>query len=57
MRRRGRSTRSNRQSDRSIAVQPVCNPPGSFQTLTGRPPTRQGVTGQKPKTIDMEESK
>ena len=57
MSRRGRSTRSNRQSERLISRQPDYKSPGAFQTLTGRTPAYQSVTGRTPKTMDMEESK
>ena len=57
MSRRGRSTRSNRQSNRLISKQSDYRSPGAFQTLTGCTPTNQSVTGRTPNTMDMEESK
>lgn len=56
MRRKGRSTRSNSQSDRSISRQPDYNPSGSHQTVNVRTSIYRRVS-VRTKTIDMKESK
>ena len=63
MRRRGRSTRSNRESDRSISRipdykprQPGYKPPSSFRSLSGGPPAyNRDVPGRTKKTTDTSE--
>ena len=64
MRRRGRSTRSNRVSDRKEIgrppnynpTQPINRPPTSFKSLSGSTPTyNRDLSGRTKKTTDTNE--